>query len=503
MNPTDFIVVGAGSAGCVVARGLAERGFHVRLLEAGPPAANPASDRPAYYPRLFGSALDWGFHSQRQVALAGRRLPQPRGRGPGGSTLLNAMIWMPPTAADREALATAGGAAWQPAVFDQAVQAIEAWVRPENPRWLGEGSRQFLTLADTALEAFPHRRMNQLGRRRTAADVLAESPAASRVCRQVALVDRLEIQAQRVVGVRLHDAAAGTQGTKWLTAKRGVILAAGTFQSPAILMRSGIGPAAELRRCGIEVRRDVAAVGAGLTDHLVMPVVYSTPALVPFRLPRALRDVARWQTMGSGPLTSNLAEVGGFASVTVASRDTPATVQFHVTPTDYLRYPADGSTAAMTLAVTDSQPRSRGRVGIDSSDAAAPPRIDPGYLTDDSDLDVLVAGVRLARSLAARLPAVSGGGQETLPGRRRDEDQGIAKAVRRFAQTLYHPVGTCALGQATQSVVDPELRLRGVEGCWVVDASVLPMLPIANPNATVMALAYHFSRGWPLENASS
>lgn len=491
MHSTDYIVVGAGSAGCVVARGLAEQGFTVRLLEAGPPASEAAIARPARYPQLFGSAVDWGFRTQRQPQLAGRRLPQPRGRGPGGCTLLNAMIWMPPTAADRAALATAGGTVWDPATFGQAVRAIESWVRPESPRWLSAASQQFLAAAEGLLDAFPHRRMNACGRRRTADDVLEESPAVGRIRRMGAVVDRLEICDQRVVGVRLQGDVAGSP---ILSATRGVILSAGTFGSPAILMRSGIGPAEELRRCGIEVRQDLAAVGAGLKDHLVMPVVSATPALEPFRLPRTPRDVARWQALGSGPLSSNLAEVGGFAELAVASRDAPATVQLHVTPTDYLRYPADSSTASMTIAVTDSQPRSRGRVAIESADPAAPPRIDPGYLSDASDVDVLVAGVQLARTLAARLPLSQSCREETLPGRRRDDHEAIAKSVRRFAQTLYHPVGTCALGQTPDRVVDPTLRLRCMDGCWVVDASVLPMLPIANPNATVMAMAYQFTR---------
>lgn len=490
MNPTDYIVVGAGSAGCVVARGLAEQGFTVQLLDAGPPASDAAIARPARYPQLFGSAIDWGFRTQRQPGLAGRRLPQPRGRGPGGCTLLNAMIWMPPTAADRDALAAAGGTRWDPANFAQAVDAIESWVRPESPRWLSAASQQFLAAAEGLLNAFPHRRMNVCGRRRTADDVLGESSAVGRVHRLGAVVDRLEIGDQRVLGVRLQGDAAGS---RVLTASRGVILSAGTFQTPAILMRSGIGPAETLRRCGIDVRQDLAAVGAGLKDHLVMPVVSATPALEPFRLPRTPRDVLRWQTLGSGPLASNLAEVGGFAELPVGSRERPATVQLHVTPTDYLRYPADSSTASMTMAVTDSQPRSRGRVLIDSADPAAAPQIDPGYLSDESDVDVLVAGVRLARTLAARAPLSQICVEETLPGRRRDDDESIAKAVRRFAQTLYHPVGTCALGQTADRVVDPALRLNGMDGCWVVDASLLPMLPIANPNATVMALAYQFT----------
>jgi len=490
-----MIVVGAGSAGCVVARVLAERGHTVLLLEAGEARGDLQVRRPARYLELFGSAIDWGHQTERQSGLAGRVLAQPRGRGPGGSSQLNAMIWMPPREEDLQRWHQLGGSAWSPVALRASLQQVTTWVRPEAPRWLSPSSERFLAaIPSLGVERLTHWRMNRRGVRTTAADVLRESPAVARVEHRVGLVSRLEIADQRVIGVRIDN---GQGGEETVHAERGVVLCGGALASPAILQRSGIGKAESLRRLGIERRRDCPAVGANLMDHLAMPVIFTTRETSPFTMPTAPRDVARWQHAGSGPLTSNIAEVGGFAEVAVEARDQPTPMQFHVTPTDYLRFPGQVKRPAMTIAVTDTYPQSRGEVWITASDPRAPLRIDPGYLQATGDLETLLAGVRLARRLACETTLSEWLVAEQTPGSSRRDDEPLAAAVRRFAQTLYHPQGTCRFAGADQptshGVVASSLKLSGFDGCWIIDASVLPTPSAANPNATVMALGHHFA----------
>ncbi|MFG0261709.1 MAG: GMC family oxidoreductase, partial [Novipirellula sp. JB048] len=287
-------------------------------------------------------------------------------------------------------------------------------------------------------------------------------------------VDRILFRNERAIGVQLVD---GLQ----LFASKQVILCAGSIATPAILMRSGIGPRDRLRDAGGQAWLDAPGVGQNLQDHLVMPVIFATAASSRFDLNVTPGELARFDYLGRGPLSSNIAEAGG-----LFNHDE---IQIHVTPTHYLRFPHPEAASAMTIAVNATKPRSRGEVTIGSLQASDPPQIDPNYLADPRDLETTLAGVELARSIARESPLRDWLGAELLPGSKRASDRAIGKAIARYAQTLYHPVGTCGLGE----VVDANLAVIGTERLSVVDASVFPELTRGNPNAMVLTLAALFA----------
>tara|TARA_R110002073_G_scaffold29177_15_gene92143 strand:+ start:1797 stop:3260 length:1464 start_codon:yes stop_codon:yes gene_type:complete len=480
MPSPDILIVGAGSAGCTLAHLLHhQHGYSVTLIEPGA-AENPEivaateidHTRPVRWLKLLGSSSDWNYATEASKSLAGRSLNCPRGRGVGGSSRINAMIWFSPTDDDFNMFSTAAAdARWSSESLRSAYQAAERLVQPESARWISDPAERFLQAATPFGTPQAYRRMNRNGRRWSPAALVADSPGVQTVR---GTVDRVLFHDDQAIGVQLAD------GSKIRASKR-VILSAGSIASPAILMRSGIGPRDSLVAAGGQAWLDAAEVGQRLQDHLVMPVVFPTHDAARFDLNVSPRDLVRFDTLGRGPLASNIAEAGGlFAN---------DTIQIHVTPTHYLRFPQPGAPAAMTIAVNPARPKSRGQLAIRSLDASEPPRIDLGYLADPADVETTVAGVKLARSIAMQPPLRDWIGPELVPGAKRDSDQTIAKSISRYAQTLYHPVGTCGLGR----VVDADLSVIGTRRLSIVDASVFPELTVGNPNAMVITLAMWFA----------
>jgi choline dehydrogenase len=512
-QPCDYLIVGGGTAGCVVARVLAERGYRVTIVEAGL-VQTPPLRLPAGYLRSFGTEDDWAFTTVPQPRLAERRIRQPRGRGPGGSTRINAMIWYPPRPTDLRMLAEAGGLDWAPERLAASLDAVTAWVRPEPPRWLSTASRRFLELTHPAIHA-PHAfaRMTDPSGRKTAADLLADSRSilwvdglterllfAEEAPRRDFLAHREPL---RVIGAEIRPPDAGP--AQRLFAERGVILCGGTIGSPTLLLRSGIGSADVLNPCGIVPRVVSEEVGRHLVDHLIMPVIFGLPTRERFPTRFSVGDLARWQVAATGPASSNLAEAGAIYALPAVQDDrqdhsqspagdetghAPEQFQVHLTPTHYLLHPADHTPSAMTLGVNLCRPRSRGSLTIRSADPRVPPDIDPRYLADETDGARLIAAVGIARELARAEPFAGWVGEELLPGIKRESSEATLQAIRRFSQTLYHPVGTCRMTKDGTGVVDTRCRVRGTVGLHVIDASVLPDIPSINPNATVMALAH-------------
>ncbi len=382
------------------------------------------------------------------------------------------MIWFPPTDDDFEMFSAAtADARWSSESLRSAYHAAEQLIQPEPARWISEPAERFLQAASPFGTAMAYRRMNRNGRRWSPAALIADSPGVQTIR---AIVDRILFRDDDAIGVQLAD------GSK-MTANKRVILSAGCIASPAILMRSGIGPRDCLRDAGGQAWLDAAEVGQHLQDHLVMPVIFSTDQTARFDLNVSPRDLVRFDALGQGPLTSNIAEAGGlFAN---------DTLQIHVTPTHYLRFPQPDAPTAMTIAVNATKPISRGQIAIRSLDASEPPQIDPGYLADPTDVETTIAGVKLARSIAMQTPLQNWTGPELVPGIKRDSDEAIAKSISRYAQTLYHPVGTCGLGR----VVDADLSVIGTCRLSIVDASVFPELTVGNPNAMVITLAMWFA----------
>jgi len=514
----DVVIVGAGSAGCVLASRLSEdRGRRVLLLEAGPPDRHPYVKIPAAFPKLFGSRLDWGERSEPQEALGGRRVYLPRGRLLGGSSSINAMMWVRGLPADYAAWEELAGPGWgwpDALAYFRRIEDTAAPLAAADPGQHGRGGplsisppRQLNPLTSAWLEAArtlgmplleqngaashgvaPAALSQRHGRRHSAADAYLR-PALRRTnltVRTGMLVDRVLVADGRAVGVAYRRG-----GREAIAAADEVVLAAGTVGSPALLQRSGIGPAPLLRRLGIEVVADVAGVGAGLADHLASGVVVESR--LPLTLAAAERPVELWRfvTRRRGLLTSNVAEGYGYLRSDPALSLPDLEVIF--APVAFLE---EGLVVpkehGLTLAAVLLTPESRGSVAITAPDPAAAPAIDPRYLSDPAGADAarLSAGVRWCLRVLTCEPLASLAGRRLLPaGELADDEVVVAASLRDNAQTLYHPVGTCAMGSAATSVVDPELRLRAVAGLRVVDASAIPRLVRGHTNAATMMLA--------------
>jgi len=492
MSKTDWIVVGGGSAGCVVASRLANqtdsRRGKVTIIE--PPTSSAARvdrERPANWLNLLGSDEDWNLETSENPQLANRTLRWPRGKGLGGSNRINAMIWFPPTRKDLQMLVEESGGAWSISELQEDLNDLTKLTRPEQPAWQSEAAHRFLnaTKQFDAGAAWTYLRLNRSGRRWNPAELLTtaqanDSTASDSIDVQRTTVNRLIFKGDRIIGVETCD----DRGKNEILANKGVIICAGAIATPAILMRSGIGPRDQLEKFGIEVRLESEQVGRGLQDHLIMPVIFQVRS-GRFSSHASVQDIARWQTMGTGPLASNLAECGGLFL--------QESVQIHVTPTHYLSYPKLTDCAFMTLGVNATQPQSTGLLQLQSSSPRVPLSIHPHYLQDPSDCDVTIHGMRLARRLVAETDLSQWIVTETLPGEKRDTNPAMERAISRYSQTLYHPVGTARLGamsSSSSSVITPDFRLRGFRQAWVVDASILPRLPHGNPNATIMLLAF-------------
>ncbi len=490
MTAFDLIIVGGGTAGCFLASQLLRQtgisrqiglsrqaGLRIAIVEPGPRSDLPASQaidrtRPARWLRLLGSADDWGFATEPNVGLAGRSIGWPRGRGLGGSSRINAMIWFPLTPRDIAEWSAATGGRIDQVAVSAAMTSVTSIVQPESPRWISDASQAFLSATKTWPRATPmaHSRINRNGTRWD----LASLVDADRVTIVRGEVDRVLFRGDAATGVRVVH-----QGSVMdLHADKGVVLSGGTIASPMILMRSGIGDADQLRGHGIDVRVDRPRVGRGLRDHLVMPVIYQTKSHHRFKIDPDARDVVQHQTLGTGPLSSNVAEVGGLFD--------DSRFQIHVTPTHYLTFPKPSPSPMMTIAVNATKPESTGQIRLRSSSVGEGPIIDANYLGEAEDRQRLVEGVKLVRKIASESSLANFIDYEALPGPKRIDDASIEKAIERYSQTLYHPVGTCAIGLSDNAPVDPDFGVCGTERLWVCDASLLPTMTTANPSAAVM-----------------
>ncbi|MGL4238305.1 GMC family oxidoreductase [Tabrizicola sp.] len=522
MNDFDVIIVGAGSAGCVLANRLsADPSRHVCLIEAGPPDRNPMIHMP------FGLAglahmrwLNWGYETDPEPALNNRRLFWPRGRVMGGSSSINAMIYMRGHPQDYRGWAEAAGEAWdwprvreifkehednraltddhhgtggpltvsnlmQPNPLSRAfVRAGAECQHPINPDFNGADHTGVGLYQVTQRD----------GRRFSAARAFLE-PALSRPNLTLitkAQVHRVLIEDRRAVGVILAN--------RELRLREGgeVILSGGAINSPQLLMLSGIGPAAHLQAMDIPVVHDAPEVGANLADHLDITVQAALKGreaigIAPTFLPRAARAAWAYLRRGQGEFTSNIAEAGGFVT-SDPSRDRP-NLQFHFIPAylhDHGRRISWGY--GLTLHVCDLLPKSRGRITLRTPDPMAAPKIEANYLGHPDDLPVLMNGLKIARNIVAAPALRRYVQQETLPGHKVISDVELEADIRARAETIYHPVGTCRMGRDESSVTDPQGRVRGVDGLRVVDASLMPQIIAGNTNAPTMMIAENIAR---------
>ncbi len=513
----DYIIVGAGSAGCVLANRLsADPKKRVCLIEAGPRDRNPLIHIPlglAVLARIKG--VNWGYNTAPERHLNNRALYWPRGRTLGGSSSINAMIYIRGDRADYDGWEQAAGAEWG---WDRA-RAL--FLRMEGNASLSDeyhntggplgvsNLRSVNVMSDAFVEAgtqsqFPHNRdfngasqegvgiyqvTQKDGKRHSSARAFLD-PVRHRPNLTIetnAQVERVLFEGRCAVGVALRgrNITVNPDGE--------VILSGGAINSPQLLMLSGIGPAAELARHGIDVLHDAPQVGENLADHLDITVMASTKGRQPIGIaasyvPRALIAAWKFVTKQTGELTSNAAEAGGFVK-SDPSRDRP-NLQFHFIPA-YLRDHGRKTSwgYGVTLHVCDLFPKSRGRVTLSSADPRAKARIDANYLSHPEDIGVLLNGLKIARRIMASPALATHIKSEVLPGAQVQSDEDLIADIRARAETIYHPVGTCRMGADAGSVVDPQARVRGVTGLRVVDASIMPSIISGNTNAPTMMIA--------------
>jgi len=507
----DYIVVGAGSAGCVLAARLTEDpDVRVLLLEAGGPADHPNIAVPAAGPALWRTSVDWNFTTMPQKHLRERALYWPRGKVLGGSSSINAMIYIRGNRADYDEWAALGNAGWGyddvlpyfKRAEDNARGADEFHgaggpLRVEDPRWVSTLGSAFVEAAQAAgLPANPdfngatqdgvgvYQVTQRRGERWSTFKAYLE-PALARPNLEVrthALTHRVLVEAGRATGVEYSHAGE----VRIARAQGEVLLCGGAVASPQLLQLSGIGPADHLREVGVAVVADLPGVGENLQDHLVADWSHRCEADSLFEADRSTGNILAYLARRKGPLTSVVAEVGGFVR-TLDGLDAPD-IQFHFLPAlvDELgaRTPqGHGWTMWPTLV----KPLSAGTVRLRSTDPRWAPAIDPNYLEAPEDVDTLVRGLELSREIARQAPMARHLGERFHPPAGADDD--LAEYVRHNCQTLFHPVGTCRMGADELAVVDAELRVHGVDGLRVVDASVMPTVPRGNTNAPTIMVA--------------
>jgi choline dehydrogenase-like flavoprotein len=518
----DVIIVGAGSAGCVMANRLSsDPSRRVCLIEAGPRDRNPFIHIPLGLALLARSrSLNWSYATEPEPALMNRRLYWPRGRVLGGSSAINAMIYMRGHPADYAGWAKAAGPDWDWPAVRQVFLDLEGntdlddehhgttgplsvsdlrAVNPLSRAFVAAGQEcQHLATPDfngASQEGVGLYQVTQKDGRRFSSARAFLDPVRHRPNLTILTgeqVERVLFDGNRATGVRLR-------GRDLLLSPGGeVILCGGAINSPQLLMLSGIGPGAELQRMGIPVLQDAPEVGANLADHLDISVQAALQGreaigVAPSFLPRALKAAWDFATAGRGELTSNIAEAGGFVR-SDPSRDRP-NLQFHFIPAylhDHGRKLSWGY--GLTLHVCDLLPKSRGRISLASPDPKAPPRIKANYLSHPDDLPTLLRALKIARRITEAPALACHIRRETLPGPSVQTDADLESFIRARAETIYHPVGTCRMGLDPKAVTDPEGRVRGVIGLRVVDASLMPSIIAGNTNAPTMMIAETIAR---------
>jgi choline dehydrogenase len=515
-QPFDYIVVGAGSAGCVLANRLTEDpATRVLLIEAGGRDRSLNIKIPAAFAKQFHTKLDWDFSTEPEPHVDGRSLYVPRGKSLGGSSSMNAMLYVRGRPLDYDLWEAQGAAGWGwkdvlPYFLkseDDVRGASEFHgaggpLRVSNQRSPRAGVERRLVAASEAA-GIPRSRdyngpeqdgvamfqVNQRdGRRWSAADAFLR-PALKRPNLELMTrtrVLRVEFEGDRAVGVRV---ASGRGRERSIRVEREVILSAGSIQSPQLLLLSGIGSADDLRAVGVDARHDLPGVGRNLQDHPFVSLIWEISDHNTLYGADKPKPLAEWVLRRTGPLTSSVAEVVAF--VRTRPGLPAADVQFHMGAAYYEDHGAetyDGHCAVIAPVLVS--PQSRGRVWLRSADPSAPPRIITNSLSEPDDLRSLVDGMELAREIAAQGPLREIVVSELKPGLHRRDRTDLEADLRRRLMLIYHPVGTCRMSDGgDDAVVDSRLRVHGLENLRVVDASVMPVIPGGNTNAPTIMIA--------------
>jgi choline dehydrogenase len=516
MTEYDYIIVGAGSAGCVLANRLSENPSNrVLLLEAGGRDNSPWIHIPVgYFKTMHDPAYDWCYLTEPDAGIAGRRLQWPRGKVLGGSSSLNGLLYVRGQAQDYDRWAELGNQGWS---FDEVlpyfkksednergadayhgvggpqkvsdlrlrrpiaehfIQAATEIGIPFNEDYNGavqEGVGYFQQTAYQGLRWSTARSFLRPAKKRANLEILTRAQATG-----------LVFEGKRVTGVNFRHNGKDRSAR----ANAEVLLSAGAINSPQILQCSGIGDPEQLQRAGVEVIHPLAGVGKNLQDHLQIRLVFKTnKRTLNDELNNPLKQLMvgmQYLLTRTGPLTLAASQVAIF---TRSSEDVERPdIQFHMQPLSADK-PGDGvhPFSAFTSSVCQLRPYSRGHVTVTSPDPLAYPEIHPNYLSDERDCAVAVGGIKVARRIAEAPSLRNCIVDEYVPGREFQSDDELLEAARRYSQTIYHPTGTCKMGNDPAAVVDHRLRVHGIEGLRVADASIMPEIVSGNTNApTIM-----------------
>ena len=522
----DYIIIGAGSAGCVLANRLSTNPENkVLLLEAGAPDRKLEIQIPAGYAKLHRSEVDWGFETEPQAQLYDRRVYLPRGKTLGGCSSTNAMAYIRGNHEDYNDWAKLGNPSW---AFDHVLPYFKRSEHNEqlaqlDPNYHGQGGLLNITYnqkyRSAAAEAFvasckilgiPENHdvngaeqegagyfqfsIKDQKRHSTATAFL--KPALSRPNLQVitlAQTQRLLIEKDRAVGVEFLKAGKTLQTAK---ANREVILCAGAFQSPQLLLLSGIGPEGELKKWGIDLKKALPGVGQNLQDHMFVnaSAITHTKGLNHVLKPLSqLQYLLQYVISKSGPMTIGPLEAVAFTKV-FKDNDRPD-LQLHFAPiqadynTDLHNWKTLPTVDGFSILPTLLKPKSRGYLGLRSADPNVAPLVQPNFLSEEQDLKILVEGIKLALDVMDQTPLKAVTKSSVTPPAKGASDEAIIEHIRRRVETVYHPVGTCKMGSDEMAVVDEELRVHGIEGLRVVDASIMPTIVSGNTNAPVIMIA--------------
>lgn len=523
----DYLIVGGGSAGCVLANRLsADPDSRVCMLEAGPRDWNPSIRMPSGIITLIRSPLfNWKYYTEPQPRLNGRRLFWPRGKTLGGSSSINAQCYTRGNPADYDHWAELSNRGWgyrdllpyfrksenyEAGAGDSEYHGVGGGYNVASLRYTNPLSHVFLRATEEcgfprnddfsgpSQEGFGFYDVTQKdGERCSNADAFLH-PVADRpnlTVRTRARATRILFEDGRAVGVEYKKWRFGRR--RRVYAAREVILAGGAINSPQLLLLSGVGPRDELERHGIEVRHELPGVGRNLQDHLDISVIRKETtreslSLRPrWMLFKGIPALFRYLFRREGPLLTNVAECGGFAKLDPADSIPGLQCTFLATIEQEhgLRLWNSFRFHGYSLRVCNLRPLSRGHIGLNNANPMADAHIDPNYLAEDRDMENLVTAVKLARRLFAADAFAPHRGDELQPGEDVHSDDEIREFIRGYAETIYHPVGTCKMGRDEAAVVDDRLRVHGLEGLRVIDASIMPTVIGGNTNAPTTAIA--------------